>query len=56
MPTVAHVNELKRKHSRLESELQEAKQHKSMEEKTLVALKRKKLALKDEMSKFATAQ
>lgn len=46
-----HLVELERKHRNLEKELQSAQCHLSARDEQLAALKRKKLQLKDEMTR-----
>lgn len=52
MSLSSHLTELKRRHSDLERELDEAMTHPSVDELDLAALKRRKLAIKDEIQKL----
>jgi hypothetical protein len=52
MPLQNHLTELERKHRALERELQSAVHHPSMDDTRLAELKRKKLHLKDEISRL----
>lgn len=52
MSLASHLAELQRKHGELERELDEALTHPSMDALDIVTLKRRKLALKDEMEKL----
>lgn len=52
MSLQTHLNELERKHEALEREIQEAINHPSTDDVTIAALKRKKLQLKDEMTRL----
>ncbi len=52
MSLASHLAELQRKHGEIERELNEAMTHPSVDDLTIVTLKRRKLALKDEMSKL----
>lgn len=56
MTNIAHLTALKRKHAVLEGQLHEAKAHPSLPEKAIMDLKRKKLALKDEITKLSATQ
>lgn len=47
-----HLAELERKHRALEREIQDALNHPSMDDTRLVELKRRKLQLKDEITKL----
>ena len=51
MAIQAHLVELERKHSVLESELHEALRHLSTDDLRIIALKRRKLLLKDEIER-----
>ena len=55
MPLQNHLTELERKHQALEREIQEALAHPSISDLRLAELKRKKLQLKDEISKLKGA-
>ena len=50
-----HLTELERKHEALEREIQDAVTHPSTDDVRLSELKRKKLQLKDEISKLKGA-
>ncbi len=52
MTIQSHLVELERKHRALEKELSKAIAHPSTTDDEIAALKRRKLALKDEISKF----
>jgi hypothetical protein len=52
MPLQSHLSELERKHQALEREIQEALAHPSSDDLRLAELKRKKLQLKDEITKL----
>lgn len=52
MSLASHLEELQRKHSDLARELDEAMNHPSVDDMQIVALKRRKLALKDEIEKL----
>ena len=52
MSLESHLAELKRKHGELERELDDAKLHPSVDETDIALLKRRKLAIKDEMEKL----
>lgn len=52
MSLQTHLTELERKHQALEREIQDAINHPSTDDSTIVALKRKKLQLKDEITKL----
>ncbi len=47
-----HLNELERRHQALEKELEEAMAHPGVDTLTLTELKRKKLSLKDEITRL----
>jgi hypothetical protein len=55
MSVQSHIEELQRRHAALERELEEAFQHPSVDDAQIADLKRKKLLLKDEISKLATS-
>ncbi|HEX2554798.1 MAG TPA: DUF465 domain-containing protein [Microvirga sp.] len=55
MPLQNHLTELERKHQALEREIQEALTHPSSSDFRLAELKRKKLQLKDEITKLKGA-
>jgi hypothetical protein len=52
MSLQSHLSELQAKHSILERELQDAMAHPSSSDQELAELKRKKLKLKDEISRL----
>ena len=52
MSLANHLEELQRKHGDIERELDEAMLHPSVDELEIVTLKRRKLALKDEIEKL----
>jgi hypothetical protein len=52
MSLASHLEELQRKHGELERELDEALMHPSVDDLDIATLKRRKLAIKDEMEKL----
>jgi hypothetical protein len=52
MSIEAHLAELERRHRALEAELNEARAHPSVDDLQLVALKRRKLQVKDEIARL----
>ena len=54
MSLSSHLAELRRRHSDIERELDEAMNHPSIDELDLATLKRRKLAIKDEIQKLST--
>ncbi|MGO4573596.1 YdcH family protein [Microvirga sp. 2TAF3] len=52
MPLQNHLVELERKHQALEREIQDALNHPSMDDIRLAELKRKKLQLKDQITRL----
>ena len=52
MPVQSHLVELERKHSALERELIDALAHPSVDDLKIAELKRRKLMLKDEISRL----
>lgn len=52
MSIASHLEELKRKHGDLERELNEALLHPSVDDLEIARLKRRKLALKDEITRL----
>lgn len=56
MSLANHLEELQRKHGDVERELDEALNHPSADDLEIVTLKRRKLALKDEIEKLKAAQ
>ena len=55
MPLQSHLVELERKHQALEREIQDALNHPSMDDTKLAELKRRKLQLKDQISRLKSA-
>jgi hypothetical protein len=55
MSVQSHIEELQRRHAALKRELEEALQHPSVDDSLIADLKRKKLLLKDEISKLASS-
>ena len=52
MSLASHLDELKRKHGDIEREIDEALLHPSVDDLEIAHLKRRKLALKDEIEKL----
>ncbi len=52
MSLASHLDELKRKHGDIEREIDEAMLHPSVDDLEIANLKRRKLALKDEIEKL----
>ncbi|MCO5064666.1 MAG: DUF465 domain-containing protein [Rhizobiaceae bacterium] len=52
MSLASHLEELQRKHGDIERQLDEAMMHPSVDDLEIVSLKRRKLALKDEIEKL----
>ena len=52
MSLASHLAELQRRHGEIERELDEAMAHPSVDDLDIVLLKRRKLALKDQMEKL----
>ncbi|HEX2510671.1 MAG TPA: DUF465 domain-containing protein [Microvirga sp.] len=52
MPLQNHLTELERKHQALEREIQDALAHPSTDDMRLAELKRRKLQLKDEITRL----
>lgn len=52
MSLANHLDELQRKHGDIERQIDEALSHPSVDDLEIVNLKRRKLALKDEMEKL----
>jgi hypothetical protein len=52
MSLVNHLEELQRKHGDIEREIDEAMLHPSVDDLEIVSLKRRKLAIKDEIQKL----
>ncbi|MBZ6077326.1 YdcH family protein [Microvirga puerhi] len=55
MPLQNHLVELERRHQALEREIQDALNHPSMDDTKLAELKRKKLQLKDQISRLRSS-
>ncbi len=55
MSLTSHLEELQRKHGDLERELHQAQTSPSMDNLEILSLKRRKLALKDEIAKLKVA-
>lgn len=56
MPLASHLSELKKKHGELEREITDAMAHPSTDDLEVASLKRRKLALKDEIEKLSSQQ
>jgi hypothetical protein len=54
MSLANHLEELQRKHGDIERQLDQAMNHPSVDDLEIVSLKRRKLALKDEIEKLRT--
>jgi hypothetical protein len=54
MSLANHLEELQRKHGDIEREIDDMMLHRSVDDLEIVALKRRKLALKDEIEKLRT--
>ena len=52
MSLANHLDELQRKHGEIERQIDEAMSHPSVDDLEIVNLKRRKLAIKDEMEKL----
>jgi hypothetical protein len=52
MPIQSHLAELERKHQALEDEISEAMAHPSTDDLTIAELKRRKLQVKDEITRL----
>ena len=52
MSIEAHLAELERRHQALEAEINEARAHPSIDDLQIVALKRRKLLVKDEIARL----
>jgi len=52
MSLASHLAELQRKHGDIEREIDEALNHPSVDDLEIASLKRRKLALKDEIAKI----
>ncbi len=55
MPLQNYLTELERKHQALEREIQDAMSHPSSDDLKVAELKRRKLQLKDEITKLRTS-
>ena len=55
MSLASHLAELQRKHGDIEREIDEALTHPSVDDLEIASLKRRKLALKDEMEKLRSS-
>lgn len=56
MSLASHLEELQRKHGELEREIDEAMTHPSVDDLDIVTLKRRKLALKDQIERLKVEQ
>lgn len=56
MSIQSHIAELERRHAALERQIEEAAQHPSVDAIHLKELKRRKLHLKDEITRLATSK
>jgi len=56
MSLESHLAELKRKHGDLEREIDEVRMHPSVDDLEIAQLKRRKLALKDEIEKLQVVE
>jgi hypothetical protein len=56
MSLATHLEELKRRHTDIERELDDALTHPSVDDLEIALLKRRKLAIKDEIAKLNTLQ
>ena len=54
MSLQGHIVELQRRHEALEKEIEKEKLHPNADEARIIELKRKKLQIKDELSKLVT--
>lgn len=54
MALESHLAELRKKHGEIERELDEAMLHPSIDDLAISTLKRRKLAIKDEMEKLSS--
>ena len=52
MSLASHLEELQRKHGELEREIDEAMAHPSVDDRDIILLKRRKLALKDQIERL----
>ena len=56
MSLASHLEELQRKHGDIEREIDQALAHPSVDDLEVVTLKRRKLALKDEIAKLLSSR
>lgn len=56
MSLATHLEELKRRHNDIEREIDDALTHPSVDDLEIATLKRRKLAIKDEIAKLNTLQ
>jgi hypothetical protein len=56
MSLASHLEELQRKHGDIEREIDQALAHPSVDDLEVVTLKRRKLALKDEIAKLISSR
>lgn len=56
MSLATHLEELKRRHDDIERAIDDAMTHPSVDDLEIVTLKRRKLAIKDEIAKLNTLQ
>ena len=56
MSLASHLDELQRKHGDIEREIDQALAHPSVDDLEVVTLKRRKLALKDEIAKLISSR
>ena len=56
MSLESHLSELERRHQALKREIEDARSRPGLDELELVAMKRRKLHIKDEIAKLSTAQ
>ena len=55
MSMASHVESLRRKHRKLESEIEETERHPSADHVQIAALKREKLRVKDEIERHSAS-
>lgn len=55
MSIASHLEELERKHGDLEREINQAMNHPSVDDLEIARMKRRKLAIKDEISRLQTS-
>ena len=56
MSLASHLEELKRKHGEIEQQIDEARARPAFNDLEVAALKRRKLALKDELQKLGSSK